>query len=425
MFNWPHLSHGLAFECRRLCRHGLARLASKAVLRALSLGLGLSLLPLTAGLHLAGFRRVLVFTDRIGHLALEPDSLLKDVEMGRVPRRRRFLLALPHRVANQHLLSYWEARIPVVRGRLPGFVLESMTRWGLMREDVSRYLLAVHHAQEAYRVHAEWDPRPPLLTLTPEDRAWGEEQLRRLGIPEGAWFVCVHVREPGFSPVDEELHAHRNGDIDATVPAMREIVRRGGWVVRIGDPTMKRLPPLPGVVDYAHHPAKSDRLDVVLCASARFILGNTSGIALVGTVFGVPCAVANLIPIPTLWFGPRDIGIPKFLWSLALGRYLRLDEIMGGEVAGYRYAALYRDAGLRVEDNDAVDVEALACEMMERLEGRYVETAPDRERKRYVASLFRPVHYAYGSAATFGASFLRRHAERLGLPQPDRSTDRQ
>ncbi|MFO1321969.1 MAG: TIGR04372 family glycosyltransferase [Burkholderiales bacterium] len=415
MFRWPHLSHGIAFEWRRLRRRGLRSLFVKVVLRAASAGIWFVLLPLTLALHLAGWRRLMVFTDRIGHLALEPDCLLKDQALGRVPRRRWFLLAIPGRVSNAHLLSYWATFFPVYRGRVLCFVLASMSRWGLLRHDLSRYILSVRHAQEAYRVHAQWPPRPPLLALSEADRRWGAERLRALGVPEGAWFVCVHVREPGFSPVDEELHAHRNGDIEATLPALREIVRRGGWVIRIGDPTMKPLPPMSHVIDYAHHPAKSDRLDVVLCATARFILGNTSGIALVGTVFGVPCAIANVIPIPTLWFGARDIGIPKRLWSDARRRYLRLDEILGSEIAGYRYAALYRDAGLRVDENSADDIEALACEMLDRLDGTFQETEADRTRAREVRALFRPHHYAFASCAGYGTTFLRRHATTLGL----------
>lgn len=416
MFNWPHLTHGLAFEWRRIRRYDFAELAARAARRAMSLGLGLALLPLTVVLHFLGVRRVMVFTDRIGHLALEPDCLLKDLALGHVPRRRRFMLALPGRVANDHLLAYWEAFIPVVRHRAACFVLESMTRWGLMREDISRYLLSVRHAQRAYRVHAEWGSRPPLLSLTEDDRRWGADQLARLGVPPGAWFACVHVREPGFSPSDEELHSHRNGDIEAALPAIQEIVDRGGWVLRIGDPTMRQLPKMPRVIDYAHDRAKSERLDIVVCASARFILGNTSGIALVGTVFGVPCAVANLIPIPTLWFGPRDIGIPKLLWSARERRHLSLEEIMNSEIAGFRYAALYDEAGLRPDENEAEDIKALACEMMDRLEGCYAESDGDLARRRYVRALFRPDHYAFGSCATFGASYLRRHAETLGLP---------
>jgi putative glycosyltransferase (TIGR04372 family) len=382
--------------------------------RGVRLVLWFILLPLTFALHLAGYRRVTVFTDRIGHLALEPDCLLKEQALGLIPKRRWFILAPPGRVANRHLLGYWKPFIRVHEDRIACFLLASMSMWGLMRYDISRYLLAARQAQLAYRIYSQWEDRPPLLSLNREDEDWGKDALRQLGIPEGAWFVCVHVREPGFSPVDEELHAHRNGDVGATLPAIKEIVSRGGWVVRIGDPTMTPLQPLTRVIDYAHHPTKSERLDIILCAKARFILGNTSGIALVGSVFGVPCAVANMIPIPTLWFGARDISIPKLLWSEDHGRYLRFDEIFGSPIADFRYANLYAESRIRVDENSAADITDLVVEMLDRLDGKFSQLDDDDRRSQRFRSLFRDNHYAVDSCARNGALYLRKHAFLLG-----------
>ena len=413
MLNYPHLRQGIAYELRRVRNQGIARLPSKLAKRAIGVILCLVLLPVTAVLHLAGYRRVTVFTDRIGHLALEPDCLLKEEALGLVPRRRWFILAPAGRVANQHLLSYWRRFIRVYEGDATCFILASMSNFGLMRYDVSKYLLAARKPQ-AYRIFALWKDRPPLLALTQADEDWGAQALRQLGLPEEAWFVCVHAREPGFSPVDEELQAHRNGSIEACIPAMKEIARRGGWVIRIGDPTMTRLSPLPQVIDYAHHPLKSDRLDIIVCARARFVLGNTSGIALVASVFGVPCAVANMVPIPTLWFNPCDISIPKLLWSEDLGRHLRFDEIFESPVARFRYASLYAKAKLRVQENSADDITDLAVEMLERLDGKFAEFAEDERRLLRFRSLFRQDHYAVDSRARCGVLFLRRHSEFLG-----------
>ncbi len=412
----------LAFEWRRIRRMSIAAFAWKAVLKLLGLALGLLLLPVAAMLHAAGYRYVRIFTDRIGHLAIEPDCLLKEQALGLAPRRKWIMLAPPGRVANEHLLAYWQPHFLIVRNRGACFLVASLSRWGLMRHDMTPYILAVGRAQAAYRIHREWGRRPPLLALTREDDEWGREMLLRLGIPAEAWFVCVHAREAGFSPIDEELQRHRNCSIDNTIPALREIVRRGGRVVRIGDPTMKPLPPLPGVIDYAHSPFKSARLDIVLCAQARFILGNTSGIGLVGTVFDVPCAAANLIPLSTLWFGERDLSIPKLLWSREFKRYLRMDEILDSPVANFHYASLYEEARIDPVENSAQDILMLASEMLDRLDGRYAPTEDDTEIADRVRRLFAPRHFGYGSAANMAASFLRCHPELL--PPPDRQPGR-
>ncbi len=410
---YPHLRQGIAYEWRRIRRQGLARLPLKIAKHGVRLMLWLVLLPVTIVLHLAGFRRLTVFTERIGHLAIEPDCLLKEQALGLIPKRRWFMLAPSRRVANRHLLNYWKPLIRVYEHGTVCFVLDTMSSFRLMRYDTFKYLRPARSPWSAYQIYSRWTGRPPLLCLTPADTQWAQGALRGLGLPDSAWFVCVHVREGGFSPVDEELQAHRNGNIEATIPAMEEIARQGGWVIRIGDSSMRRLPPLPQVIDYAHHPMKSDRLDVVLCARARFILGNTSGIALVGSVFGVPCATINVIPTTNLWYNPHDVCIPKLLWSLQLNRYLRFDEIFGSRIARLRYASMYSEAGIRVDENSADDVTDLVEEMIQRLDDTFVETPDDVGRAERFRSYLPSDHCAADSCARAGSYFLRKHSDLL------------
>jgi putative glycosyltransferase (TIGR04372 family) len=403
----------LEFELRRIRRIPLPTLAGKVASKLLGLGLGFVLLPVTALLHLAGYRHVTVFTDRIGHLALEPDCLLKEQALGLITRRKWIMLAPPGRIANQHLLMYWQPHFYIVRSRAMCYIIFSMSRWGLMRYDIAHYIRAIGKAQAAYRIYAEWDNRPPLLKLSHEDETWGRQMLEKLGLPKDAWFVCLHAREAGFSPIDEELHSHRNSHIEQMIPAIEEIVKRGGWGIRIGDASMRRLQPMSQVIDYAHHPLKSDRFDIVLCAKARFILGNTSGIALLSSAFGVPCALTNMIPASSLWFGKGDISIPKLIWSKQLNRYLRLDELLESAVATYQYAKLYDADGLLAIENSPEDILSLACEMVERLEGCFVVIQEDEDRLLKVEALLNHHHYSYGSVARFSVSFLRNHPELL------------
>lgn len=410
---WRTNLRRLEFEWRRIRQMNLVTLAKKTLTKIVGLGLGLLLLPLTVLLHLAGYRHVNIFTDRIGHLALEPDCLLKEQALGHIAEKKWIMLAPPNRVANEHLLTYWQPHFIIVRSPYSCFLIRSMSQWGVMRYNIAKYLRALGTTQAAYSISREWGNRRPLLQVSPTDQQWGNAQLEKLGLPKNSWFVCVHVREAGFSPIDEELHRHRNSDIAHTVLAMQEIVRRGGWVVRIGDPTMSQLSPLEQVIDYAHHQLKSDRLDVVLCASARFTLGNTSGIALVSSIFGIPCALANVIPMSTLWFYSRDISIPKLLWCRNQRRLLQIDEILKSAIANFQYASFYDHRGLEPVENTAQDILLLVKEMLDRLEENFIDTPYDDQLRRGIQALFRPGHYAYGSAARISASFLREHSDLL------------
>lgn len=399
----------LDYEWRRLSRDNLLALAWKLLKKILSIILGILFLPLSLILHIAGFRRVTVFTDRIGHLAIEPDCLIKEQSLGLIPKRKWLILAPPGRVANEHLLKYWESHFYIVRNKAACFLIASMSRWWLLRYDINHYARTFGKAQAAYRIYADWGERPPLLRLTENDEIWGNKMLEQLGIPRDSWFVCVHAREHGFSPIDEELHSHRNSSIKNTIPAMLEITRRGGWVIRIGDPTMQPLTPMHQIVDYAHHVLKSQRLDIILCARARFILGNTSGIALVGSVFGVRCAISNMIPMADIWYGVHDISIPKLLWSNVESRYLNIAETMAYPISSYRYAQLYRDAGLKVVENSPEDIVDLVLEMLARLEGTFSTDAADIRRAQRFRELMPETSASYFSHAGVGCYFLRKY----------------
>jgi len=408
-----HFIQGFHYEWRRRLQQGYSKLMFGLIRRLSSMLIWLLLLPVSVVLHIAGFRRVPVGVQRIGHLALEPDGLLKELSLGMIKPRRWILLAPTGQVANQHLLSYWEPFFMVIRGGFACFVIESMSRWMILRQEVAQYILAFDKAHSIYRIYSQWGSNEPLLRLSANDSDWSVQAFDKLGLPPNAWFVCIHNREPGFSPVDEALHAHRNGQIEALIPAIEAVVCAGGWVVRIGDPSTSPLPEMSHVIDYAHHPMKSDRLDVILCAKARFMIGNTSGISFVSSVFGVPCALVNMIPVSTLGLCPHDISIPKFLWSESKGRYLRFDEIMASNVANYRYASLYQKDGIRIDENSSDDILGVVKEMLGRISGTFNLDVDDEKLQQKYLSLFKPHHYSYGASSKLGSAFLRKYSQLL------------
>jgi putative glycosyltransferase (TIGR04372 family) len=363
--------------------------------------------------HLLGYRRLYVQTWHIGHLAADVDTFLKEQRLGFLPERRWFMTAPAKRVANGHLLACWRGLLPVVSDPFWAFILELISKRWVMRKDLTRYVSGYFGTQEIYRVNRIWGARPPILALSNEDEAWGTSELERLGLQKGQWFVCVHVREGSYIPKNETIQSHRNASITNTIPAIKEIVRRGGVCVRMGDPGMTPLPKITGVIDYAHHSMKSARLDIVLCAKARFFLGCTSGLSFVSAAFGIPIAHANMVPVETLGIRYCDLSIPKLLWSESSERYMRFDEIMDSKAGGYFFTHQYQKAGLRVEENSPEDILDLASEMLDRLEGRFVATSEDSKLHDAYLSLFRPGHYSYGADSRLCLGFLRRHRDLL------------
>ncbi|MFM9970238.1 MAG: TIGR04372 family glycosyltransferase [Burkholderiales bacterium] len=372
-----------------------------------------TLLPATLVVHLLGYRRLPVFTHRIGHLAAEPDCFLKKVRLGQIKgdEKKYFLLAPPAKVANRCLLGYWRNHFAIVSNPVLCLILEIMSYGFLLRNEVSSYVLSIGDSAEYFSINSDWGTRPPVLQFEASEKSKMELALRRLGMPDHAWFVCVHAREGGYSPTDEAVHSYRNMDIDTYVPGMLEIVRRGGWCIRMGDPSMKRLPPMHGVIDYAHDPIRSPELDVFFCAQCRFFLGNTSGLFILSSIFGVPAALANMVPFASMGFCRDDLSIPKLIRSKYDQRLLTIDEILGTPVANYRIGGEFEKSGLELLENTAEDILGLVVEMLDRLEGKKNLDANMRSAQSRFRSKLRYGDYCYGASSNIAARFLASHRE--------------
>jgi putative glycosyltransferase (TIGR04372 family) len=372
-------------------------------------------LPLSIVGHFVGFRRLPVLASRIGHMAAEPDCFLKLVALGKIRTRYKhhFIAAPLGTAANRCLMNYWKDYFHVVEEPWQCGLLSLLSAGPLMTESTASYILGIGQPATYGSVNVVWGERPPLLTLRADHRTEGCRFLRSLGMPEGAWFVCVHVRAPGYAPQDDHVHDYRDGDISGFLPAMREIVARGGYCIRMGHPGMKPLDSIAGVIDYAHSSARSDEMDVFLAAACRFFLGDTSGLFLVSTVFGVPCALANMIPITARGFSPKDLNIFKFLKDRQTGRRLSFREMFSSPTARLRNSRAYLDCGIEPVDNTPEEITELVQEMFARLDGSFVETRDDKSRAAAFDGMIRPDDYCYGSGCRVAASFLRRHRNLL------------
>ena len=270
----------------------------------------------------------------------------------------------------------------------------------------------VHDDRAMVAVNRCWEDqgRPPLMSLDLRHAARGRERLARIGIPADAWFACLHVRTPGFlGEAPDSHHRFRNADIESYLPAVERIVARGGWVVRIGDPSMPPLPPLKHVVDYAHSPLKSDWMDIFLIAAARFFLGTTSGPWVVAHVFGTPVAMTNQVPFSERPFSSRDIYIPKPYRDRRTGNLLPFDAAMGPPFRHQFLADTYDRHGIDLLDNSAEEIVALVEEMLDRLDGRLADTTEDAALRARFDAL--ATSEEYGFSARIGRAFLRKYRE--------------
>jgi putative glycosyltransferase (TIGR04372 family) len=346
--------------------------------------------------------------NRIGHLVLDFESYIKERLLQGKTNRPIYIVddRIP---ANRVVVDYWRRYIRLIDGPLAK-LLRGLSTYAPVADNLEhRYAYTLQGASSCFAIEAAWGERPPLFELTDDHRARGEARLREMGLPPGAWFVCVHSRGGGYSPSDEKYHSYRNVSIDSYLPAMQDIIDCGGWCIRMGDPSMEPLAPMPNTIDYACSPLKSDWMDVFLCARCRFFLGSCSGLFLISSVFGVPSALTNMAPLSCVYSVFRkDLTIPKIVLD-RMGVPMSFASVFASPIADMRFSENFDAAGVTLVANSPEETRELAREMLDRLDGTFVETAADTRRQSAFRDLIQPHHYSWGSPACIGAAFLRQH----------------
>jgi len=347
----------------------------------------------------------------IGHLAGELDCYIKEGVLGLRSPYKPVMLIPGKDVANTHLLNYWKKYIRIIDNTaLFSLLWPALRRNRLISYNVEKYFFGRFTGSSFPQIQKKYYGRPPVLSLFDSDRERGWAELRKIGVPEGAWFVCVHCRENGYG-YQKNKYLMRDNNVANYLPAMREIVDRGGWVIRVGDATMTSIAKAKNIIDYAHMDIKSEWMDVFLAASCRFFLGSGSGLVVMANVFGVRSVTTNTAgPFSVvLPYGPEDIGIPKLIWSEKEERYLSFREILASSIGNFYEDHSFAANSVRAVENSPEDIKEVAIEMLERMEGRLKYSQDDERLQARFKSQMNPTHFSYGAISRVGRDFLRKY----------------
>ena len=357
---------------------------------------------------------------QFGHLCSEIDVFLKMRELGWLPKMRPLFCLPGGRSANESLLNYWRKDVCVVTSprlcerlsplQLP---LEYNTYWVQIPE------VPLHYGHASFCIVQnvwERDGRAPVLTLTERHKRRGAEALKKLGVPEGCWFVTCHVRS--FSLARERSgdipHSSRCRDADLNTyrSAIQAITDRGGYVIRMGDPSMPKLDEMPRVIDYAHSPQREGWLDLYLLATSKFLLGTGSGPPGVATALGTPVLFTNVSPPNCFPQSTRDIYVPKLLRPRTCTECIPFEIAFQEPFKNLFNANMFDELGIELMPNTEEDLRAATVEMLDRLDGVYRESPGDEQlhaRYRALSQRYEPM----SMVGRIASDFLRKHQSLL------------
>jgi putative glycosyltransferase (TIGR04372 family) len=352
---------------------------------------------------------------QFGHIGLL-DSYIKMARLGMYPDANYVVLAPENKISNREYLDYWGQHFTIVHD--DDLVADLFPYQRLIGDNFMAYPgeggTAEPWTRAAARAQITWaeQGRAPLLSLAASDMQRGRDVLAALGVPADAWYVGLHVREGSYyGESSGGMSTHRNAQIEDYFPAIKAITDRGGYVIRLGDSSMRPLPEMPGVLDYALSAQKSSQADIFFCATSRFIIGTTSGLTTAALSFGTPMLLVNCISNDWQLWSPATDFIVKPVWDIRGKRVLSLAETCSQPVQGYLINAIVmRRHGLEAIPNTPHEIESAVVYKLARLGG---EILPDAD----------PLMVSYreamaGNPMMFGAArpvlpFLKEHPQLL------------
>jgi putative glycosyltransferase (TIGR04372 family) len=363
---------------------------------------------------------VLVST-RIGHFAGNTELYLCERDAGiNVPKNKYYLdlFYMEEPICNHQLAKMWRT------------VLHVWPRW-LLGPVIN--LNRLIHGGEIHNigdnacgdrdVHNLHDKYPSHLKFTQEDEVRGETELRKIGIPIGAKFVCLAVRDSAY--LDSHMpmrawdyHNYRDCDIQNYIQAAVELADRGYFVVRMGAKVLKPMNCIhPNVIDYAYNGMRSDFMDIYLAAKCTFSI--SSGLGWDGvpaSLFKKPMVYTNIVPIGhLLTFSAKYILLTKRHFFSSESRELTLKEIFNYELGFCMSSSEYESKNIRLIEDSPEEICDAVIEMHERLQGTWTPGRDDEELQRQFWEIFSTyaITNHHGNAvhgkiyANFGAIFLR------------------
>jgi putative glycosyltransferase (TIGR04372 family) len=338
-------------------------------------------------------------THKIGHILLEPEFFLCERAAGIQPRNTIDLFFDRERadgaVCNTQAMAMVKRHLKVspfvkylwqANRRLPGADAHIV------------HIRARDHDSVRDR-HGLFQHVPVQIDFTPEEHRRGRALLAQMGIPADAKYVCVHVRDALYwksrDPKIGRNSDFRNCDINDFLPAIRALLARGYFVLRIGHPVgAPLLLDDARFIDYSTG-FRSEFLDIYLGANCHFMISTGSGIDSIAYMFRRPILMCNIAPAARVFSDrPGIVNLPKLHRRRGELALMGFGEMVESGVGDFVNTDQFDSAGVEFMDSPPEVICGAALEMADRIDGAWQDSVEDQARHAAFWRLLRshPLH---------------------------------
>lgn len=209
----------------------------------------------------------------------------------------------------------------------------------------------------------EIDASKILYTLSAENQNMARNLLVKLGLPKEAWFVGLHVR-------DGWRMNERNADIESYFSSISHITRLGGWVIRIGDSSMRSIKHLANVIEIFDNSENFLILQDYVLSNSKFFISTTSGPNIFPPLFGVPMLSTNMVAVSKNNFSylAPSLAIPKVWVERVSNRDVSLEDTFELDLGFVEYSES-KNGDFFTRNNTSDEILAATIEMFNAIEG--------------------------------------------------------
>ncbi len=337
----------------------------------------------------------------IGHIGSLGAYVLGQ-KLGIIPSSHRYLPTTNNESA-QLIESFLQDNVHLVASRVGFSIFEHPSQWHLSERlavvRTTDNFLSLYELHESVYRNPHVFSQDARLTISTDYESRAILELRKLGLPEGAWFVGVHIREKPNS-IDPRV-----AKLETFYDSITEIVSRGGWVIRFGADQMQPLPLNENVIDLNTNSEEFRKLHLFILARSEFLLTTNSGPSVVAWALGTPVLQTNTLSIGRniLSSSRGSLFLPKKYIDRS-GRPCSFSQILQSSEA-YAETDLREKnlRGFQLLDNSSAEILDATKDMFHFLNERF----HDNQFSKIVAEI-REDHKAVGHG-TIAPSFLAEH----------------
>ena len=378
---------------------------------------------------------------RLGHFTVNIEKYLLEYELGFNVPSQPHLDVWYHSVpiCNQQIATMWSRTLHIGPRRImkmvdtfnsffPGGVAHKIydQDHGIVNQTAAK-TTAGYRRKPYYSSY--FDNTPPHLNFLPKEELRGEAGLRAMGIPEGAPFVVLIVRDSAYLDdqsknlnlkVDWSYHDFRNGDVQNYILAAKELAERGYYVIRVGAAVNEPMNvDHPMIIDYATNGMRSDFMDIYLGAKCAFCISNSTGYDGIPYIFRKPILYIDHVPLGIInTYNENVLITTKKHWMRNENRFMTFEEML--DVSGvFLETQLFENLGIDLFESTPEEIKTVVIEMVERLAGNWQTTREDEALQDKFWDLFpaetsrRSFSHGGEIRSRMGANFLRKNRELL------------